>query len=612
MKNSVKQANYFNRYRKLAILAFVCAILLTVFILGMALIPGNVSKQISDFVKGIVKNIFNVDETIVPTYVSFSVNSNKYVFTDDVVSVKLNVRPSGADKQVDYKFLEHGEGQFVVNDNGEVVYVGSKFDYYLMEVTSVLNPSATYSGTILARGLSPVDERIEKLYLKFLYKSKSVDLHQLEVGKTYDVRLTAVIKEEYRQSLGANSKGEIDMRVPYDLTINGSTQGFYYETYNRKFRLTDPITNGEIHFRFADSKTTYFDQQEKYGEVCNYSTTISGVVNPANDYVPTKPLIPSVDNGTTTANPDGSYTFNLYERTSGYTVRATTTEDASADFYIVMEDANQTNVTINGINFHRQTNGFTEVMYVVSMLDESVKTKIYVVQPPVIPTKLTIAHLQQVAVTSGKVSLSAHFDKTLFSDKQINWQIVSAPKGTTISQNGVVMFSRMGNITVRATSESFPELQDQVTFKVSVWGNFSSFVRKYIGHFLCFVALGLCTSCACYLLLNNKKHAFVVTPTTTFAIAGLSKIFQLPLFTSGRYALFFDVILDFVGAMLGMAIFALILYTVIFIWKKRCPQTFAQFQTQLRKLNFTTVFKKSHPVVVEQLQQQDGDGNRQN
>ncbi|MBP5193976.1 MAG: VanZ family protein, partial [Clostridia bacterium] len=83
-------------------------------------------------------------------------------------------------------------------------------------------------------------------------------------------------------------------------------------------------------------------------------------------------------------------------------------------------------------------------------------------------------------------------------------------------------------------------------------------IRKAIGHFGAFFVLGLFGAVA-YLFFARKgaaakTAAFVLCVAAGFAVAGITEICQLPVFTSGRYCSFSDVLLDFNGYALAATI----------------------------------------------------------
>ncbi len=94
--------------------------------------------------------------------------------------------------------------------------------------------------------------------------------------------------------------------------------------------------------------------------------------------------------------------------------------------------------------------------------------------------------------------------------------------------------------------------------KIFNWGEeFKVFVRKFIGHFLMFLALAFFATIVYYKLsvLTFKKHVFVLSLIITlligFITACISELFQLEFFTDDRNASFLDVVIDFLGYLLG-------------------------------------------------------------
>ena len=92
--------------------------------------------------------------------------------------------------------------------------------------------------------------------------------------------------------------------------------------------------------------------------------------------------------------------------------------------------------------------------------------------------------------------------------------------------------------------------------------NFYHWVRKAFGHFGAFLVLGGAASlmflCFSKSGIKSKLIMFIVCMVSGFAVAGLTEIFQLPIFTQGRFCSFNDVLLDFTGySTSSVVIFAL-------------------------------------------------------
>ena len=127
-----------------------------------------------------------------------------------------------------------------------------------------------------------------------------------------------------------------------------------------------------------------------------------------------------------------------------------------------------------------------------------------------------------------------------------------------ISSDGTIEALKGGTVTItvstsydgETTSESFELTVDPLTLKDTMQ-DFYYTIRKSIGHFAAFFALGFLGALTYYIIFNKKFTgkllACVVSLSSGFAIACITEILQLPYFTEGRYCSFDDVILDFSG-----------------------------------------------------------------
>lgn len=95
--------------------------------------------------------------------------------------------------------------------------------------------------------------------------------------------------------------------------------------------------------------------------------------------------------------------------------------------------------------------------------------------------------------------------------------------------------------------------------------NFYAWVRKAFGHFGAFLVLGIFASATYYMLFakstKGKIVGFLVCMFAGFAVAGLTEILQLPMFTPGRTSSFSDIWLDFKGYCCS----SLVIYAIIFV-----------------------------------------------
>jgi uncharacterized protein YjdB len=134
----------------------------------------------------------------------------------------------------------------------------------------------------------------------------------------------------------------------------------------------------------------------------------------------------------------------------------------------------------------------------------------------------------------------------------------SDEKIAKITPDGNIEALKGGNVTITVSTTN-GETTNSVHVKITVTpltladtvDNFYYFIRKAMGHFGAFLVLGIFGSLTYYIIfkksLKGKLIAFLACIFAGFAVAGITEILQLPLFTYGRYCSFSDVLLDFVG-----------------------------------------------------------------
>ena len=127
-----------------------------------------------------------------------------------------------------------------------------------------------------------------------------------------------------------------------------------------------------------------------------------------------------------------------------------------------------------------------------------------------------------------------------------------------IGADGVIEARHGGKTTVTVstaygdemTTVSFVLTVDPITLEDTI-DNFYTWVRKAMGHFGAFLVLGIFASMTYCIIFNKSLRgrllAFLVCTVAGFAVAGITEILQLPIFTVGRGPSFSDVMLDFTG-----------------------------------------------------------------
>lgn len=225
------------------------------------------------------------------------------------------------------------------------------------------------------------------------------------------------------------------------------------------------------------------------------------------------------------------------------------------------------------------------IITVSSVYNRAVKKEIALNVLSAVPTEITLVGDERLAYnTSARYSVQY---ERYFANDQVIWEVVSGP--AEVDKNGILTCTGLGDIILRAHSSLNPELVAEKTVHGVIYKSFSLFIRKFIGHFSAFAVLGLGAYACCIFLFKHKVHTAWAAPLYVFAIAGLSEIFQLPIFTSGRYATFLDVIIDFAGGLIGMAAGFIITLLILGISRLSGGEFYNEFKAfsarKLRKRN---------------------------
>ncbi|MBR2340965.1 MAG: VanZ family protein [Clostridia bacterium] len=163
----------------------------------------------------------------------------------------------------------------------------------------------------------------------------------------------------------------------------------------------------------------------------------------------------------------------------------------------------------------------------------------------------------------------------------------SDPSIASVSEDGAIMALKPGSVTITVTS-SYEDESVQTSINLTVnrltisdtIENFYRLVRKGLGHFGAFLVLGIFASFSYFMLFSKstkgKVWSLVVCLIAGFAVAGLTEILQLPIFTQGRYCSFDDVLLDFGGYCSSTAVIYLIIFAVHFIKIFKAKRAFSK------------------------------------
>ena len=198
--------------------------------------------------------------------------------------------------------------------------------------------------------------------------------------------------------------------------------------------------------------------------------------------------------------------------------------------------------------------------------------------------------------SNGKIDLTAYTGGNV--TKNVKWEVVKGEG--SIDENGVFTSDKSGKVTVRATYVDRPDLTVEKTITVSVFDTFHTLIRKGLGHFSLFLVLGFGLFGTFFLLIKPRWASLLLSLLSAFVVAGISEMFQLPVFTSGRYATWPDVAIDFLGALSGIGIAVVAVSIVGLIWFKAKPESFKNMKNEFSFLTLKTSFKKQEKIFTDE------------
>lgn len=298
-----------------------------------------------------------------------------------------------------------------------------------------------------------------------------------------------------------------------------------------------------------------------------------------------------------TKNDDGSFSLAMKKDehlviTSQLGFRA---ENASkgAPSNIISKSSDTNVVNASTTHLHAYKPGTATITY-FSIYDNTITATLHVTVPDVVDGLTVVA--PDRCVKGGKIDLTAYTGGNV--TKNVKWEVVKGEG--SIDENGVFTSDKSGKVTVRATYVGRPDLTVEKTITVSVFDTFHTLIRKGLGHFSLFLVLGFGLFGTFFLLIKPRWASLPLSLLSAFVVAGISEMFQLPVFTSGRYATWQDVAIDFLGALSGIGIAVVAVSIVGLIWFKAKPESFKNMKNEFSFLKFKTSFKKQEKIFTDE------------
>ena len=587
---TTSQRKYFKGLRALALTALFCTIALTLFIWGEALTPGDKSAIQSVKVSDNIQSAMKSDEPAPPVsavtgYVVKSVTRDDKVLTDvnhyytgDILELGVKCLPENADTSKLYfeRGFDEPEDYITVEENGKVTLLA--WGYRRVVIKSKDNPdNVLYDFKIYNEGVNP--DRIKEIKTKIFLGDEILEADEdkiitLKTCEEYFLSVTAVTDDKYN-GYGVST---IETEILIDGKKHNANDKIFFLSAKQWFyplKPTDGDSTLKLEIKLGD-KT--FPQKIRI---------VEGSRPEATGFTFDKRVSGS----------DGSFSLTMEKNehlviTSQLGFRAKN-ESEGAPTNIISKSSDPNVVNASTTHLHAYKPGTATITY-FSIYDNTITATLYVTVPDVVDGLTVVA--PDRCVKGGKIDLTAYTGGNV--TKNVKWEVVKGEG--SIDENGVFTSDKSGKVTVRATYVGRPDLTVEKTITVSVFDTFHTLIRKGLGHFSLFLVLGFGLFSTFFLLIKPRWVSLPLSLLSAFVVAGISEMFQLPVFTSGRYATWQDVAIDFLGALSGIGIAIIVALVVGLIWFKAQPESFKNMKNEFSFLSFKTSFKKQEKIFPDE------------
>lgn len=574
-----KKADYSKRIKFLAITALVCSLILTAFLIYSSSLTGTESAKQSEFVKNIVKNLFNVDETVKPQKIEFDKQkmSKTYYFTNEKIKLRISTIPSNASKDFVYSFSHEGCS---VDEDGYFWYSGTDYATIKVTATSIYDSSVSDEVEICVRGIAPNDEAVESIGVEWYLDNEPVSVAELNVGKRYEIRTYLIIKDEYVERYNLDDKKLYVMGLPFDVSFNGedSENLYLFDSVQRNITFFKECS-GELEIIFKKAEGNKFFYGDVNGEVPLSKTVSLRVIEaPEHIYKPSGSIKPSV--GVYDAEND-EYVIIVPQSDNRIEIQGIEAESGNPTecrLEYADKDSSKIADVETRITLKRKATLGVCRLNLISLYDENLSVRLKVIFEGEIPKSMTIAGKETVAMF-GSAKYGCNFDKKVVGDGGVKWSIVEGGELAEIKDGVLKAKDRLGKVVLRAESEEFEGLCDEITVRIMPWGDFGQFIRKIIGHFSLFAFLGM--GYLTFYFIRFKKHwlAYALAPVTLLSVSVVTEIIQY--YTEGRSGNAVDVTINFLGGLTGIALVTLAVALASLFIKMFRPKTFEKIKNAL-------------------------------
>lgn len=509
--------NYIKGLKILSIITLSCTVILFLILLGFSLMSGDSSKAFTDSVTNDVNQAFNIQDRINGSKstqgISVSVVGKKRKhFIGDTVQLEVKAIPSDAkDIDVTYEVESYGTGgDGTVDENGLITF--SHQGELLVKASLKSNPLIFSKTRLYCSGENPLDEEYpERAEIQV---TGVPSLEEFTVGERAKVFLNN----------GNTTHDCIEFSIENPDIIDYQFGCFYpYKVGETTLNYT--ITNG------VESKT------------------FSKKLVVANDKELNIPPIQFKNNISLTRS----------ERVDMYEILERESDSSYSYSYIVSSSDNSIMSLVDPQTFFVKEGGEVTLTF-TSAFSNDVSNSVTLTIEKVKPEYIQI--LGNDKITPG---ITTYYSAEVYPvnyKSDIKWSVIDGR--ATIDENGTLFADFYGDVTIRCQSTTDESVYVDKTIKIVLYTSPYMFVRKLMGHAGLSALLGFGLMCTALFLCRKKYNCIWVIPIA-FAYAGISELLQK--FAPGRYCLFTDVIVDFVGTLVGMAVALILIPLILLIWR---------------------------------------------
>lgn len=208
---------------------------------------------------------------------------------------------------------------------------------------------------------------------------------------------------------------------------------------------------------------------------------------------------------------------------------------------------------------------------------------------PITPESLTIVGADTIQ-PHGVYRYTAYHAPEKYSDS-IQWSVVKG--AATIDENGRLVATFFGNVTIRCQSVLDESLCVEKTIHVGFATSANSIVRKLMGHMGLHALLGFGVTFTLLFVLKRKRF-MLLSPGICLLSTVLTEFIQY--FTPDRYCRLTDMVTDFSGALIGILVAVLLMGLIVGVWYLFSKRGCKDLISAVKETNWTNLFEKMPKV----------------